>query len=115
MIKALINASGMVVCTANTAFPVHPSLTWVDAPDEVASGKWMRDPDTGAWTDLGPSLAEVIADAAQAELTELDKWLPRAAEDLIAVLGIDPATLPAEQQTRLARKAELRAIVAGSG
>lgn len=49
--------------------------------------------------------------SALAELAELDPLLPRAVEDLIMSLGIDPATLPDEMRGRLARKSALRAIV----
>ena len=38
MKKALIDINDMVVDTAETEFPVHPSLIWVNAPDEVKVG-----------------------------------------------------------------------------
>lgn len=53
----------------------------------------------------------ITRSAAITELAKLDTYLPRGVEDLIAILAVDVMTLPAIQQTRLARKGELRAII----
>jgi hypothetical protein len=43
-----------------------------------------------------------------AEIAELDRFIPRGLEDLIAAIAVDVTTLPQIQQDRLARKAALR-------
>lgn len=52
--------------------------------------------------------------AAISELAQLDTFAPRLGEDLITALNVDVTTLPQIQQERLARKAELRTILANT-
>jgi hypothetical protein len=44
-----------------------------------------------------------------AQISELDRFIPRGLEDLIDVLAVDVTTLPQVQQDRLTQKKALRA------
>lgn len=70
---------------------------------DEAAGTWVDDPD-----------AERAAQAAacEAELHELDRWLPRSVEDLIDAGAVPETALSDYNQTRLARKRQLRAELA---
>jgi hypothetical protein len=71
------------------------------------------------WHEIMPTDAELLAQAKQsklwqiqAELDRLDKYLPRGLEDFWAATEYDVTNLPQVQQDRLARKAVLRAAYA---
>jgi len=75
--------------------------------DRQALAEWEADGNT-----ISPYVAPdtTIPDAKQ-ELAALDIYIPRGLEDMWAATGFDTTTLPQVQQDRLARKAELRAVI----
>jgi hypothetical protein len=66
--------------------------------------EYLTDDELNSILTPTPTQEELI----KAELSELDSFLPRCVEDLIAVQGIDVMTLPQVMRDRLNRKVELR-------
>jgi hypothetical protein len=70
------------------------------------------DGDAGAWKDDPEAVAASRRAEILAELADLDRYLPRAVEDLIESGALQAANLGVHNQQRLARKHELRAALA---
>lgn len=82
-------------------------------PDDLANSDRQA---LNVWEGEGNTISPYVApDAtipdAKQELAALDIYIPRGLEDMWAASGFDTTTLPQVQQDRLARKAELRAVI----
>ena len=80
-------------------------LGLTDVPPPVGPVKW----DGAAWQPDAEAIKQSDNAAILAQISALDMFVPRGLEDAITAYGWDTTKLPAIQQERLARKAELRA------
>lgn len=96
---------------------VHPPLE-PNAPVKIMNGTAIAPPKVaadevaifkdGKWTASKELYLKKRKAEIQSELAELDKELPRIAEDIIAAAKIDESTLPQEVQDRLKAKRTAR-------